>query len=395
MTVTGDQLLIKKLNKSIVLELLQTKSPLSRAQLAEISGLNKATVSSLVNELIEDELVYEIGPGESSGGRRPILLLFNKKAGYTIGVDLGVNYILSVLTDLEGNIITESMRMLASDTNNRLIEILKEEIAFLIKQTPDSRYGIVGIGIAVPGIVDDQGLVLFAPHLNWKNYKIKEEIAYTFALPVLIENEANVGALGEKLHGTGKDVKHLIYVSAGIGIGTGIIIQNELYKGAGGFSGEMGHMSIEANGISCTCGNRGCWELYASEQALIAKAYQQLSVTGSQYPAITLEALIKQAENHDTAVIKLFEQVGSWLGIGIVNMINLFNPELVVIGNRMTLAQKWLQPAMQEVIHTRSLPYQLGNARVQFTQLSTYSNVLGASALAVNRFFSANKITVE
>lgn len=272
MPITWNQQLVKKENKSLVLSQIINHAPLSRADIAQRSGLNKGTVSSLVAELIEEKLINESGPGESSGGRRPVMLHFNHGAGHTIGIDLGVNYILGVLTDLSGNIVVHKNEAYKNtsyeDTISRVVNIIK----FLISAAPPSPYNIVGIGVGTPGIIDKKGTLLLAPNLGWQDIPFQTELEKIFQIPVIVENEANTGAYGEKQFGVGQHADNLIYISAGIGIGAGIIINGELYSGFTGYSGEVGHMTIDRNGAKCTCGNKGCWELYASEQALLSKA---------------------------------------------------------------------------------------------------------------------------
>ena len=163
MPVTGDQSLIKKINQSIVLEMIRNHCPISRAQIAELTGLTKGTVSTIVNDLMKDNLVYEIGPGRSSGGRRPVMLMFNKAAGYSIGVDLGVNYLLTVLTDLQGNIVLEQTTLYQDLSYDEILSLLKKDLRTVIDQAPSSTYGIIGIGIGIPGIIGNDGTVLFTP----------------------------------------------------------------------------------------------------------------------------------------------------------------------------------------------------------------------------------------
>ncbi|WP_345740675.1 ROK family transcriptional regulator [Metabacillus endolithicus] len=195
------------------------KKPISRADIAQRTGLNKATVSSLVNELLTKDFVYESGPGESSGGRRPVLLHYNVNAGYSIGIDLGVNYILGVVTDLKGKILLEKTVKVNEHTFIEVTEQIKQVIHSLIKDLPKTPYGIIGIGLGIPGIVDKQGEIRVAPNLGWKNSDIKTLLEEEFQIPVIVENEANAGAYGEKQFGVGQDYKNIVYVSAGIGIG--------------------------------------------------------------------------------------------------------------------------------------------------------------------------------
>lgn len=313
MKVTGDLHLMKKLNKSIVLETIIADAPVSRAAISEITGLNKATVSNLVHELIDSQLVCETGPGESSGGRKPVMLLFNNEAGHAVGIDLGVNYILTVLTDLQGAIKKERRVPLERMDFEYVWQELTDSIRWAIDGAPPSPYGIVGIGIGVPGLINDEGEVLSAPNLKWRKIDLKGRLEQAFQLPIVIENEANAGAIGERSFGDTRHAKNMIYVSAGIGIGVGIIVNNAIYRGFSGFSGEMGHMTIHMEGVPCTCGNRGCWELYASENALLNEAMRRLGDEIEHYGGEpTLDMLITRAEKGDTRVIELFEQVGNY-----------------------------------------------------------------------------------
>lgn len=383
--ITGNQHLIKKINKSLVLDMIKKQGPLSRADVAQRSGLNKGTVSSLVKELIDEEFVYEIGQGESSGGRRPVLLLFNEKAGYSIGIDLGVHYILGVLTDLQGNIIKEKSITFNDKTYETVISLVKDTIQYLLNEMPDSRYGLIGIGIGVPGIVDKAGNILFAPNLSWKNIPLKNEIKNIFHVPVIIDNEANAGAYGEKRLGAGQEFDNIIYVSAGIGIGVGLILKGELYRGLNGFSGESGHMIIQVDGKPCSCGSKGCWELYASEQALLQGA-KQLHTLPLKQEELTLEKLLELATKPHKEVIQLFNQVGSYLGIGINNLINTFNPQQIIIGNRLSMAKNWLEKPIKQVIEAYTLPFHQTNLRIDFSKLSIYSTALGVSFFVIENF---------
>ncbi|MDB5054234.1 MAG: hypothetical protein JWM44_2284 [Bacilli bacterium] len=393
MKITGDLNLVKKINTSIVLEMIIRQNPISRARISELTGLTKATVSSLVSDLIESKMVNESGMGESSGGRKPVMLLFNKVAGYAIGIDLDVHFIFGVLTDLEGNIIDEIQFDLHDLTLENVLAQLKSGIRTLIERAPQSPYGIVGIGIGVPGMVDEFGTIIFAPNLGWENVPLREIITAEFSIPVTIDNEANAGAVGEKQFGVGQHANHLIYVSIGSGIGTGIIIKGELYRGFNGISGEMGHVTIEAHGDKCRCGNVGCWELYASENALLEQA-KTLSMASSQVP-ITIASLIRLADEGNLEVIQLFAQLGQYMGMGILNIMNTFNPELIIVGSQLTAAKKWLLKPIQQVIDQRSFPYSRRELRIQFSALGAHSTALGAAHFAIFNFFATTKISVE
>lgn len=374
-TISWNQQVVKKNNKALVLQLVMEKEPISRADISQVSGLHKTTVSSLVNELIEEELIFESGPGESSGGRRPVILHFNKIAGYAIGIDIGVNYILCVLTDLKGNILIEKNESVNRTPYPAIMSKVQNMIRSIMEEMPKSRYGIVGIGVGVPGIVNKQGSILLAPNLGWTNIQLKKDLEEIFQIPVIIENEANAGAFGEQQFGAGQEFQNMIYVSAGIGIGVGIILNKELYQGKNGYSGEMGHMIIDLNGKPCSCGSRGCWEAYASENALLETASTD-----------SLESLMELAENHDETAQKLFEEIGTYLGFGINNIINTFNPEQVIIGNRLALAKEWIEQPIQTTIEKHTLAHHQIEMHLNFSKLGKYSTALGVTAFVVESF---------
>lgn len=376
---------VKKRNKSLVLNKIINEKVISRADIAKKSGLNKGTVSTLVNELLAEDLIYESGPGESSGGRRPVMLLFNNIAGYSIGIDLGVNYLFGVLTNLSGNIFEEKLIRFNDIPYKEIEQKLFTVIEHLISSAPECKYGIVGIGIGVPGTVNNKDVILLAPNLNWKNIQLKEIIEEKYNIPVIIENEANAGAYGEKKFGVGQDFNNIIYISAGIGIGVGLILNGELYRGNNGFSGELGHMTIEVNGAACSCGNEGCWELYASERALIKNA-QKLGITIPSNGDSALTNLLKLAQNNDPQAISLFEEIGDYLGVGINNIINTFNPQQVVIGNQIAASKELILGPIEKRVARQGLWFQQLDLQIDFSKNYTLSTPLGVAAFSIERF---------
>jgi predicted NBD/HSP70 family sugar kinase len=384
-TPTGDQALIKRINTAIVLESILRGAPLSRAQISELTGLNKATVSSLVQDLIDGSLVREIGRGESSGGRKPVMLEFIASAGHAIGIDLGVNYIRGVLMDLQGGIVYELTSTLRHTEPEFVLNELCGTIDRLVASAPSCPYGIVGIGVGVPGLVDEAGTVLFAPNLKWRDVPLKRQLAERYALPITIDNEANTGALGEQKYGAGRHIANLVYVSVGMGIGTGLILNKMLYKGASGFSGEMGHLSVEAHGKPCSCGNRGCWEMYASEQALLAQA----AALGYD----DLEKLLAAAKQGEEEVLAMFKGIGEYLGIGIANIVNVFNPDAVIIGNRMSQAREWVEGELRQTVVQRAIGFHLRKVQLLFAELGERSAMMGAAEMAISGFFNRLKST--
>ncbi len=388
--VTGDQALVKKLNKSIVLDTIRRNGPLSRTDVSERTGLNKATVSNLTLELLEQKLVEETGLGESSGGRKPLMLLFNGSAGCVVGIELSVTRVKAALTDLTGAILLERSAPLGDHSPDAAFDAIRETVRPLIEAMPNTPHGLVGIGIGVPGMVDESGLILYAPNLDWEKVDLRSRLEEEFGVPVVVDNEANVGAAGEREYGAGQQVRHLVYVSAGMGLGSGMIIDGQLYKGAWGYAGETGHMSIESDGRLCSCGSRGCWELYASE-----RAYAYAAESGQpSLPAETTPELTAYARSGDPVVLSLYQEIGRRLGIGITNLVNGFNPEKIVVGGPLTEAKEWIEPSMLDTIAERALPYHRRELAVSFSELGSRSAVLGAAHLAVSQFLGQVRVSL-
>ncbi|MED5047116.1 ROK family protein [Bacillus siamensis] len=375
----ADQAFVKKVNQKLLLKEILKNSPISRAKLSEMTGLNKSTVSSQVNTLMKENLVFEIGQGQSSGGRRPVMLVFNKKAGYSVGIDVGVDYINGILTDLEGTIVLDQHHHLECSSPAITKDILIEMIHHFIANMPQSPYGLIGIGICVPGLIDKNQKIVFTPNSNWRDIDLKSFIQEKFNVPVFIENEANAGAYGEKVFGAAKNHDNMIYASIGTGIGIGVIINNDLYRGVGGFSGEMGHMTIDFNGPKCSCGNRGCWELYASEKALL-KSLQ------TKEKKVSNQDIIDLAHLNDVETLRALQNFGFYLGIGLTNILNTFNPQAIILRNSIIESHPMVLNSIRSEVSSRVYS-QLGNSyELLPSVLGKNASALGMSSIVIDHF---------
>lgn len=375
----ADQTFVKKVNQKLLLKEILKNSPISRAKLSEMTGLNKSTVSSQVNTLMKENLVFEIGQGQSSGGRRPVMLVFNKKAGYSVGIDVGVDYINGILTDLEGTIVLDQYCHLESNSPEITKDILIDMIHHFMTHMPQSPYGLIGIGICVPGLIDKDQKIVFTPNSNWRDIDLKSSIQEKYNMPVFIENEANAGAYGEKVFGAAKNHDNIIYVSISTGIGIGVIINNHLYRGVSGFSGEMGHMTIDFNGPKCSCGNRGCWELYASEKALL-KSLQ------TKAKKLSYQDIIDLAHLNDIGILNALQNFGFYLGIGLTNILNTFNPQAVILRNSIIESHPMVLNSMRSEVSSRVYS-QLGNSyELLPSSLGQNAPALGMSSIVIDHF---------
>lgn len=365
---TADQTLVRELNTSLILESLRTRGPLSRASLSSMLGLNRSTVSSVINELFEDNLVMEVGLESSSGGRPGMLLALNPEGGCAVGIEIGVDFISIILTDFTAKILWRRRVECHPEEGQDVILRRGEELAQEALAFGEAR-GMphMGIGVGLPGLVDvEQGELVFAPNLHWRDVPLRTLWEERFGLPVFVENEANAAALGEYYFGVAQNVKNLIYLSAGVGLGGGIMINGKIFRGSSGFAGEIGHMTIDPEGLPCGCGKRGCWETLVGPRAIVRRVREKVGdnegilsrLVDGDNSLIDVSVVVEAAEAGDEAAITALREVGEQLGIGIANLVNVFNPELVVLGGALSLASAFLMPSIEEAVaaHVLSQP---------------------------------------
>ncbi|AEI40175.1 ROK family protein [Paenibacillus mucilaginosus 3016] len=377
--VSGDSTFLKSLNKSTLLGLIRRQAPISRADLAKATRLTRATVSALVEELIGDHLVIETGIGESSGGRKPMMLELNRNGGRVIGLDLRPTDLLLVVTDLHGQIRKRAEYAYGEEASKDPGRFLQEILSLLEKEREalePTPLGLIGVGIGVHGFVEyPSGHVVFVPHTGWKDLSWKKELEASLGLPVVLDNEANLAALGELEFGAGADAdcSDMLYLSAGGGIGAGLILGGELFRGTGGLAGEVGHSTIQMDGLPCSCGNRGCWERYASERALAEKL-------GMDYAPGFSERLLALLEQGDGQAREAVRQAGSYLGIGIGNMMHTFNPQMIVVGNAMSQYGAWVNGPLLDALASRYSYLASFRITVRYSQLGEDGCALGAAS---------------
>lgn len=320
-----DKYIIREQNEKLVLKTIIQVGEISRANLAKQTKLNKATISSIITTLLEQNFVSELGSGESSGGRKPILIKFNEKSGVSISIDLGENYISSVLTYLDGTILKQANMYSILITKENVIEYISTIINSLQNSSPDTNYGLVHIAIGIHGIVQNN-LITFSPFYDLSKIDLAKELFQLYDVPIILENEANLSAIGEKTNLT--NYKNLVSISIHTGIGAGIILNGELYTGIGGYAGEIGHLTLFPDGEACSCGNIGCLELYASEKQLLLKFNKLKESTHYTFDDLKIEYL--KGDKHAISIINSFIQ---YISIGIHNIITTFNPEIIIINS--------------------------------------------------------------
>ncbi len=393
--MTADQMLVRKHNTAVILDCLRLQAPLSRADLSGKTGLNRSTVSSIVNELVQTGLVRETDLRKSKLGRPGIPLELAPGGACAIGAEIGVDFVSILLADFVAQPIWRKRVTLDPDLNQMsFIERAGDLIQEALSQASTQGSSPLGIGVGVPGLVDiEHGELMFAPNLRWSHVPLGQLLSKRFDLPVFVENDANAAALGEYYFGAAREVEDFIYLSADIGLGGGIVLGGKLFRGSGGYAGEVGHIAVDPDGELCGCGRRGCWERLVSPRAVVRHIQATLKngqdsmvrqLTQGDFQAITFNHVIQAAEAGDSVALDALQDVGKWLGIGIANLVNTFNPELVILGGALALASNILLPVIEATVREQSLEPSQHVLRIGTSVHRSEACVVGAAALVLD-----------
>lgn len=379
--IGADQSLARKHNSSAILDLLRLNGPLSRAVLAAKIGLTRSTVSRIVDDLIAENLVREVELSPGRKGRPGMLLELDPQGGSAIGIEIGVNFISILLADFSANVIWRRRANLPDEASSDDYLYRAEQLAHTASDLAASRHlRLMGIGVGVWGLVDHaKGVIRFAPNLMWHDIPLKENWEDKFHVPVYLENDANASALGEYYFGAGRNIENFIYMSMDIGVGGGIISEGKLFHGSSGYAGEIGHMAIDPHGDLCSCGKVGCLETMAGRRVII-KRYQSKTGQGE----LTLEEIIQRARAGERIAKSIFEDVAETLGVGIGNLVNIFNPQRIILGWSLGQAYDLLLPTLERSIQKNSLSDQMGKLDVVPFTNGADACLLGCVALVMD-----------
>jgi predicted NBD/HSP70 family sugar kinase len=365
-----------------VLERLHLSGPQSRSELTASTGLNRSTIAALVGELAELGLVEERGTTAVSGPGRPSPMVHARPQGaVALAIELVVDSLGVATVGLGGQVY--NLVRIARATDRFSPEETVQDVAKLAGPLLDALppdHVLVGVGVAVAGMIRrEDGLVTLGPNLGWREVPVGALLEQELALPVPVSvaNEADLGALAEHRRGGHPGADHLVYVSCEVGVGCGVIADGRPLLGAAGFAGEAGHTLIRPDGRPCRCGARGCWETEAGEAALLRRA-------GVPTGAGAIEEVAARAGAGDDTTLRALEEVGRWLGLGVGNLVNLFNPEVVVLGGVYERLFTLLEPSMNEAVRTRALASPAEMASIVRSALGADAPLLGAAELVLS-----------
>ncbi|MFB5673475.1 ROK family protein [Paenibacillus terreus] len=374
--ITGDASYIKKINRSLIIKEIAKEGMISRADLSKLTALTRATISVQVADLLDEELVVEQQLEHNSVGRRPIMLSINAKTGYALAIDLDAGHISFLVTDLLGNSLSYTTIHVDTTEYHEILPLLIQHVSKYIKDYSDSRYGIVGIVVAVHGLVSSNEEIHYIPRLGWSSVTLKNDLEKAVGIDVHLENNANLSSFAENVF-CHHETDSLLSLTLYSGIGLGMIINNKFYRGHDGFAGEIGHMIVMPDGRPCECGNKGCWEKYASDASVLAALAQH-----KQLPQVTYEQARDWVINEDPKVLETLEQFIYYLSIGINNIINIFNPETIIIDSELLRIYPDSIHKIKQKLTSKTGHYK----NLLISSIGEKSTILGACALAIQYF---------
>lgn len=388
----GSRGLIRDINQSLLLNLIQADGSISRADLARRSGLSPATVSGIIHFLVRDGLVLEKAVGVSRGGRRPIMLALNPDAGYVMGVKLTENTIVTALTDLNAQ-VRQRLTVPLADAGDpaTVADALSQAVTQLLRTSGVNRAKLRGVGVGLAGIIDaSRDILRYSPIFDWHNVPIRQMLRKRLRVPVYIDNDVNTLTMAEKWFGAGRGVDDFLTITLGRGIGMGIVVRGQFYRGSNGGGGEFGHIVIDPSGPVCDCGKHGCLEAFASDPALLrdaASAIQAGRLPGLTERSLTIERLVKAAQQGDAVARQLFADAGRRLGMSIANLINVFNPKLILISGEGVRNGAAMFEPMHEAICALATPELLADAEIRIEPLGDDAWARGAASLVLHELF--------
>jgi glucokinase-like ROK family protein len=370
-------------------------------------------VTNIVNELLEERFVVESEIGHSRGGRKPILLKLNAQAFAIIGIDVGVNTIKSLITDLDAGVIGEHKRNLPpypdetsflAELSQCVTELLQAAGGEPAGRSPDGElHGhasrrVIGIGVGMHGLVNpEEGVSVFAPNLNLRNIRIRETLEQQFGLPVYVENDVVAMALAEQWFGGGQQAEHFICVNVGVGVGAGIVLNRQIFHGASYAAGEIGHTTIDLNGPRCSCGSYGCLQTLVSGPAIAHAAQTEIALGrpsslaqsgAGDLRAITGELVYEAALAGDALAIETFRKAGRLLGISLTNMIHTLNPQKIILGGGVAQAGPLLIEPLLETVKSRALDSSISQLAIETSQLGSRATAIGAVTIVLQQLFA-------
>ena len=369
---------MKKQNQKNILSLIKNEDGISRSQIADKLKISRATVTNIVRELISYELVQEAAVGKSRGGRRPMLLNLKSKGAFVIGIEWGIDSVKAVLLNLKAKIIADDQIEVQSHDFEEYKKISFNLIEKYQNQLEDSTK-IIGIGLGIHGLVDpEKGLSIFTPHFNWDKINIKKVIAKKFDYPIFIDNDVRMMAAGEIWQGR----DDFVFINTGSGIGSALVFKSKLHYGNNYAAGELGHMKVKDGGPKCHCGKNGCLESLASKESIILR-YKKLN----NIEDITFKEIINRYQAGEKEALLVVNDALKYFSRAISNILNILNPEAVIIGGLFAEYDQLLLKKLHKIITEDTLNQIADDLKITTAFYKDFAGAVGAAEKVLNNFF--------
>jgi len=386
----GNRKLIRAINRSAVLNTIKAKGPISRTEVAQITGLSAATISGITTELISSNLIFEKKVGESSGGRRPILLALNPHGGFVIGLKLTETNITAALTDLEATVIAKDTCLLENRFVPDVVNQITNTVHSLLAKSKIHQELLIGVGIGLAGIIDaESGVLRHSPIFGWHDIPIKAILQKRLNVPVYVDNDVNTLTLTEQWFGAGQGVENFLTVTVGRGVGLGIVVHGKLYHGARGGAGEFGHIVVDPDGQLCDCGKRGCLETMIADPWLVRQAAAAYAKKSIPMKVKDISGLVKLAKEGDPIAAGIFANAGKALTQALANLINVLSPELIIISGEGVRAGDLLFESMHNNFDKYIMPGLIKDTEVRVDIWDDDAWARGAAGLVLRELFES------
>ena len=385
---------VRRINRSTVLRQIYLGHAMSRQELSQHSGLSSASITNVVAELLEEGIVIEAGIEASQGGRPRSILSINPRYGYFIGVEVGDMLIRIELFDLTLHKIgaVGYPVVLSENQPEQVVEYIHQGVKAVLAEAGVTLENVLGIGVSVGGIVEQvEHVFAYIPSWGWRSVPLATLLEERFHMPIYLENAAKVMAQAESLFGAGQGYEHVAVLLVATGIGAGIIADGSLFRGAINSAGEWGHTCIELDGRLCRCGSHGCLEAYAGAPGIIARLRElapQSSLLHHNDQERTLAAIVDAARDGDSVATRVLKDTAHYLGAGIANLINLFNPQLILLGGWVGMQiGEFILPELRQYAARYALKQPFDVTKIDLCQLGTDAVAMGAATLVLEHFF--------
>lgn len=386
----GNRDLIKALNVNTVLNVIKNMGPISRVEIAQKTHLSAATITNITAELIENNLILEKEEGNSSGGRKPILLALNPKGAYVIGLKLSADHVTGALTNLKADVLLKKTNLLKERSLDTAMSAIVDIVGSLLNDTKVLKENLLGVGLGLAGIVNaENGVLKYSSIFDWHDVNIAELLTKRLNVPIYVDNDVNTLALTENWCGVGRGTDNFLLVTVGRGVGMGIVINGQIYRGGFGGAGEFGHTVIEINGPLCDCGKRGCLESIASDPAIMKKVNEEISRGELPKSVKDINELITLGQDGNAVAQRIFARAGEALGVGIANLVNIFNPQLIILSGEGIRAGELLLKPMRASIYKNVFNGLLDDVEIRVDALDDDAWARGAAGLVLQQLFES------